>query len=103
MSIKICDYEFEGPYPTQESLRDRSGVYVILCKNDESKYAPVDCGESAEVKSRVTNHDRRVCWERNCGSNLYFAVYYTPNLQSLGRVEIERRVREAFSFPCGKR
>lgn len=103
MSIKISDYDFEGPYRTEQSLQDRSGIYVVLCSKDESTYAPVDCGESAEVKSRVTNHDRRACWERNCDGTLYFAVYYTPNLQSSGRVEIEGQIRAAYSFPCGKR
>jgi len=68
MSIKIGKYYFDGPYTSTDSLENRSGVYVVLCENN-SNYGPVDCGESATVKSRIENHERKNCWNRNCSSS----------------------------------
>ena len=101
MSIKIGRYNFEGPYSSSDSLQDKSGVYVILCENG-SGYGPIDCGESATVKSRIESHDRRNCWNRNCNGSLRFSVLYTPNIQSAGRVAIEQEIRQNYNFPCGK-
>ncbi len=102
MSIKICRYMFEGPYSSTKSLEDKSAVYVILCSTNSS-YEPIDCGESATVKSRVENHGRKICWNSNCSGTLKVAVLYTPNLQSSGRITIEQEIRAAFRFPCGSR
>ncbi len=102
MSIKVLNYNFEGPYTSADSLKERSGVYVILCSNN-STHNPIDCGESANVKNRIQNHDRKPCWEKNCSRTLTVAVFYTPNLQSAGRVAIEQKIRAAYNFPCGKR
>ena len=102
MSIKVSNYNFEGPYTSADSLKERSGVYIILCSKN-SDYSPIDCGESANVKDRIQNHDRKPCWERNCNGTLMVAVLYTPSLQSAGRVAIEQRIRAAYNFPCGKR
>ncbi len=102
MSIKIGKYTFEGPYTSTDSLEDKSGVYVILC-DANSNYTLIDCGESATVKSRVEDHDRADCWNQNCSTTLKVAVFYTPKLQSAGRVIIEQEIRSAYNCPCGTR
>lgn len=94
-------YTFEGPYDNTGSLKDNSGVYLIVC-HDGSKYAPIDVGESAQVKTRIENHDRSDCWKKNCKHKLMVAVLYTPHKQQLGRMEIEQDVRCNYTFPCGK-
>lgn len=103
MSINIAGYSFDGPYSSADYLEDRSGVYAILCKKDNGDYNLVDVGESATVKSRVENHDRKSCWSRNCNSSLSVAVLYTPYLQQSGRVEIEQKIRVQHDLPCGDR
>lgn len=100
MSITVSKYQFDGPYLTTDYLKDNSGVYAILCKND-STYHPVDVGESAKVKTRVDNHDRKTCWQQSCHADLAVAVLYTPNLHQQGRMEIEREIRNEYNFPCG--
>lgn len=35
MSIKIENYSFGGPFSNKSSLEDRSGVYAILCNNND--------------------------------------------------------------------
>ncbi len=102
MSLSVGRYQFQGPYKSTDQLENRSGVYVIVCANGNG-YEPVDCGESANVRSRVDNHDRADCWTRNSRGMLMVAVYYTPHLQSSGRVAIEQEIRREYAFPCGKR
>lgn len=91
MGIKIGGYDFDGPFSSTSSLEDMSGVYAILYKKDNGNYSLVDVGESATVKSRVENHDRQSCWERNCHSTLMVAVFYTPRLQQSGRRRLNKR------------
>lgn len=101
MSITIGNYSFEGPYTTTDNLEDRSGVYAILC-NANNQYRLIDVGESATVKTRVDNHDRKDCWKRNCSGTLSVAVLYTPNQQQAGRIAIEQAIRQQFNPPCGE-
>jgi hypothetical protein len=100
MSITIGSNNFEGPFPSTQTIEDRSGVYAILSENSDGKYTLIDVGESAGVKTRLDSHDRRSCWLRKCSSPNY-AVYYTPNLQSAGRVAIEQEIRSKYNPPCG--
>ncbi len=100
MSITVGSYSFEGPFTNTDNLQDRSGVYAIHCHRDQ-KYYLVDVGETAEVKTRVENHDRKDCWTRNCTGTLTISVLYTPNLQQTGRREIEQAIRDQFAPPCG--
>ncbi len=102
MSITLAGYKFNGPFKSTSSLEDKSGVYAILTPTNASRYKVVDVGESATVKSRVENHDRKSCWQRNASSGrLYYAVHYTPGLHQAGRKTIEQKVRQQYNPPCG--
>lgn len=102
MTITIGRYSFEGPYTSTGSLEDKSGVYAILCRRENRNYL-LDVGESHTVKSRVENHEREDCWNRNCrNGTLTYAVYYTPHLQQAGRKEIEQELRGQYDIPCGE-
>lgn len=102
--IELAGYRFQGPYTATSSLEDRSGVYAILTPTSANHYAIVDVGESASVKTRLENHDRKACWKRNATKEgLRYAVYYTPHLQQPGRKEIEQKVRDRYNPPCGSR
>lgn len=100
MSVKIKDYEFEGPYANVDSLEDRSGVYAILDRRNDGLYV-VDVGESSEVKTRVSNHDRKPCWSNSSKGKLEVAVRYTPGLQQPGRKSIEQNIRDDYHPSCG--
>ncbi len=100
--MKILDYEFEGPYPSTGSLKDRSGVYAVLGNSGNGGYSLIDVGESHEVKSRVENHDRKPCWSHHSKGKLYIAVHYTPGAAQQGRMVIEQKIRRRFNPPCGK-
>ena len=104
MSINISNYNFDGPYSDTDQLEDKSGVYVILCLNlNNNKYAVIDIGESAEVKTRIESHDRKQCWSNNCNGEILVAVLYTLNQQQHGRMLIEQELREQYNPVCGER
>ena len=103
MSIKIGDYNFEGPYNYPDdidALKDNTGVYVIL-EESEGKYSILDLGESAQVKTRIENHDRSSCWEEKSKGTLYVAVFYTLNKQPPGRMELEQELRGKLNLILG--
>ena len=102
MTIELSGYKFSGPYGSTSSLEDRSGVYAILTPTSATHYKVIDVGESATVKTRVENHDRKPCWRRHANSGrISYAVYYTPRLQQTGRKEIEQKIRKQYNPPCG--
>ena len=101
MTIKVGEHTFDGPYMSTDKIEDRSGVYAVHCLKHD-KYYLKDIGESAIVKSRLDNHDRKDCWNRNCQGTLTYSVYYTPSLQQSVRMEIEQRIRSHYDIPCGK-
>jgi len=101
MSINIGNYTFNGPYFSTDELEDSSGIYAIICQENDNNYI-VDVGESASVKYRVENHDRKDCWSNSCKGKLAVAVYYTPNMHQSGRMEIEQEIRNKYDIPCGK-
>jgi len=97
MSVKIAGYTFEGPYFFASSLENRSGVYAILCGDSPP---PVDVGESATVRNRVENHDRKACWKRNCSGTIKYAALYVRGEQQ--RKKIEQEIRNRYTVPCGE-
>ena len=100
MSISVGKYTFEGPYTRTNDLENRSGVYAIHCRK---KNYLLDVGESAKVKERIENHDRKNCWTRNCAGTVTVSVLYTPNHRQSGRMAIEQEIRNQYNPPCGER
>ena len=99
MSIQIGKYHAEGPFGKEADLQARSGVYVILGRTSQSqKWNVVDVGESADVRERVTNHDRAPCWRGQGHARLAVAAIYSDARK---RISIERELRAQFSPPCG--
>ncbi len=96
MGIPISGYEFDGPFDNTSSLKDKSGVYVILTSDNRKV---VDVGESGKVKTRVENHDREACWKNNRGTRV--AVLYVDGESA--RKAIADKVRKQYNPPCGDR
>ena len=93
MSIKIGQYDFEGPYFSTEKLREQPGVYAILCP-EEGKFSVIDVSEASDVKSGVESSGRADCWQKNSSGTFMVAAYYPASLQKDARLEIERAIRE---------
>jgi len=102
MTITVGEYTFEGPYKSPEHLRDDAGIYAIHCLRRE-RYFLLDIGESSEVKSRVTDHDRKDCWLEHCHGTITYSVFYTPRKTQAERREVEKDLREKYEPVCGER
>ena len=99
LPINVGNYTFDGPFPNSFSLRDESGVYVILDNRNE-EYHLIDVGESEEVRSRVSDHPRRDCWERERQGVLTYSALYVNEQR---RMTIEQEIRNLYNHPCGER
>ncbi len=96
--MDICGYQFEGPFDeARTDFNEVSTVYVILDVNNKL----IDVGETDQLKTRLSVHERRDCWERNCGrGNIYVAAYRSDDQSK--RLLIEKQIRGFYTFPCGK-
>jgi len=97
-------YEFECYYSSTLSIADRSGVYVVLDKRPDGLFI-LDVGESSTPQYRLQNHDRKNCWERSREGIIVYGIYYTPNQQQQGRMDIEQDIRNFYGNNnlCGDR
>ncbi|KPJ55673.1 hypothetical protein AMJ49_06620 [Parcubacteria bacterium DG_74_2] len=95
--IQIDGYQFEGPYrESSTNFNEVAAIYVILDINSNK----IDVGETEQLKSRLDNHERRNCWERNSGGDIYIAVYRESSEKE--RLRIEKEIRSFYNFPCGE-
>jgi hypothetical protein len=101
MSIKLGKYSFTGPVESIDKLKDRSGVYAIVCKVD-SEYFLIDVGESPKLRTRIEKNDKKDCWTENCKGQLTIYVHYALFLKQPGRMLIEQELRELFQPDCEK-
>jgi hypothetical protein len=100
--MKVLNYSFQGPFTAEKQLVNRAGIYIIADLY-QNKYLPIDVGESGALRSRIESHDRAHEWNRHKRGKLVAFVLYTPHLNQISRIKIEKQIRESFDFPCGKR
>jgi hypothetical protein len=94
------DYEFDGPHEATAKTSAKSGAYVVTTKNPDGRHKVLDAGESEDVRTRLSNHDRVDCWENHKLTGLYFSAYYCNETD---RMALEKAVRSAYSPACGDR
>ena len=99
MAIKLGKYSFTGPFASIDKIKDRSGVYAIVCTVD-GEYFLLDVGESLKMRTRIENHDKKDCWVKNCNGKLSIYAHYTPFMKQQGRIQIEKELRELFQPDC---
>ncbi len=99
MSIKLGKYSFTGPFETIDMIKDRSGVYAIVCSVDR-EYFLLDVGESLKLRTRIENYDKKDCWAKHCNGKITIYAHYTPFLKQQGRILIEQELRELFQPDC---
>ena len=103
MGFERWGYEFDGAYTSPDRLKARAGVYVIWCKSGDD-WTVLDVGEAADVKGRVSNHDRADCWKQNCIGTIYYSATYIPFSEDDERRKIEQIIRDSEeNIPCGER
>ena len=78
---------------------------MIICRAKDDKYYVIDVGESGETGIRLSNHNRRPCWERNCNGSLHVYLRYMPTSEgydATSRRQLEKKIRQQYDPPCGK-
>lgn len=95
--INIYGKTFYGPYYREESVEEKSGVYLIV-----SPYGTViDVGEAGNLQNRLKTHDRKDQWKRRLGQTSWcYWVSYMPENE---RMKIEKALRSYYHNLCGKR
>jgi hypothetical protein len=58
MGFNLGKYPFTGPIASIDKLKERSGGYTIVCKEDR-EYFLIDVGESSKLRTRIENHDKK--------------------------------------------
>lgn len=99
MTIDVGGHSFEGPHRSYDLLNDQSGVYAIH-DNRNGRFHLIDVGESEEILTRVSNHPRCDCWERQSSGILTYSALYVNEEQ---RMRIEQAIRNQYNPPCGDR
>ncbi len=99
MPIKLGKYSFTGPIESIDKIKDRSGVYAIICEVDKEFFL-IDVGESSKLRTRIENYDKKECWKKNCKGQLKIFVHYTSFFKQRNRIIIEQELRELFDPEC---
>ncbi|MCB0324021.1 MAG: hypothetical protein KDD69_10620 [Bdellovibrionales bacterium] len=98
----IMGFDFEGPFDYQDPwvLRSLAGVYVIT---DLTLFGRrwLDVGESGDVRTRVSNHDRASSWGRSAVGRISVYAHYMPFSTAEERRTREILLRVLLSPECG--
>lgn len=89
----VYNYSFTGPYSVSGSFKNVAGVYII----STTAGTIVDVGETDALGDRIVNHDRKNCWSRNSGTQLWFH----SNGSKESRLTVESTVRNNANPACG--
>lgn len=95
--INICGKTFYGPYYIEESIEEKSGVYLVVSPLG----TVIDVGETGNLQNRLKTHDRKDQWKRRLGHTSWcYWVSYMPENE---RMKIEKALRSYYPNLCGKR
>ncbi|MDQ7788455.1 MAG: hypothetical protein RDU41_00190 [Clostridia bacterium] len=104
--VTIGGYPFVCVPLAQADFSDVAAIYVILCVAQDRSWTVLDVGQSGQVGSRIDDHDRRGCWERNCPNrNIWVCAHRMPSAQHTKqkREQLESALRAKLNPKCGKR
>lgn len=97
---------FGDPIPLNEvSQHDKyneAGIYMIFCHgNDEH---PISIGESQNVIQRLSNHEKKIEWEKECGKKLMvrISVMVTELFSDDERKNSEAKLIKQYKPPYNK-
>jgi predicted GIY-YIG superfamily endonuclease len=100
----IGGYHFKEPVLlSRTDFIDRAAIYVILCSSGSGKYNVIYVGETGELGTRLSGHNKKSCWKRFCVTGkLYVAVKLMPThrYSTIQRKQVERKLREKYKPPC---
>lgn len=112
VTVSIAGLAFECVPLGQADFGDEAAVYVILCVSEGGSWQVLDVdarvldvGQTAQLGSRMASHERKPAWQANCpNKNIWVAVLRMPSAlySDTDRRELEKRLRQQYSPPCGQ-
>lgn len=112
--MNIGGHEFEGIYTDVDEIpRRKEGVYVVLCLIGDEPHCVLDIGTSNQLRERLTNHDRKDCWDehvhgvigycikRVSGASMVPTYPQDPTNVSSEKLQLERELKWKLEHPCG--
>ena len=97
--MKLGKYSFTGPIASIDKIKDKSGVFAIVCKVD-TEYFLIDIVESSKLRTRIGDQGKKNCWIKSCNGQLLIYVHYTIFSKHQKGIQIEQELRELFQPPC---
>jgi hypothetical protein len=97
--MKLGKYSFTGPIESIDKIKDRSGVFAIVCKVD-TEYFLIDVVESSKLRTKIGDQGKKDCWIKSCKGKLLIFVHYTTFSTQQKRIQVEQELRELFQPPC---
>lgn len=94
----IGSHQFDGPHTNNSTLPSLSGVYLITTLAPNQRHTILDVGESNDIRSRISAHDRTSQWQNHKQNGLYAWVLTANETQ---RMLIEKAHRLAYNPVCG--
>lgn len=91
-------YEF-ARFENDEYVPDVPGIYVVRDLFDRV----LDVGESDTLRTRLSCHDRRRCWERNRSGPIHYLVISAERVTIEARRSVEELLRRVLNPSCGIR
>jgi hypothetical protein len=104
--ITIGNLEFTCVRLSEADFKEVAAIYVIICVDSNGKWKVLDVGQTGSLGERIDGHDRKDCWIKNCpDQNIWVCVYPLPTARysQKERVDMEKRLRDQYNPPCGKR
>jgi hypothetical protein len=89
--VIIGQNDFEGPFPKADDLKDRPGVYVVLCDLEDDKYdvLAVDYCATSVRRKLMDNADHDI-WIHSCKGRLLVAAFYSDEgVTNLAEIKTE--------------
>jgi len=91
-------HKFEGVVSDPKLLKTQPGIYLVWADKKV-----LDIGEAGDVQARVSNHDRKDCWQRHATGGILYGAHYMPRASEQERRDLEANFRAMDDYPCGKR
>jgi predicted GIY-YIG superfamily endonuclease len=83
--------------PFGASLKAAAGNYIYAKLNDQNRWVPLYIGETDDLESRVTTHEKRECVRRNGVTHIH--AHLTQGDRTV-RLAEGTDIRNNFRTPC---
>jgi len=106
VKLRIGGYQFACYRLSEAQFINIAAVYVIIGVKPDKGWDVLDVGQSGELGERMQDHPRREEWFQEWpNGNIWVCILPTPSSRytEQDRTEIEGRIRQRYSPPCGKR